>query len=219
MKFIDNQNRSKLNEGRNYGIGFAFCKKTEDTLETVDPISACKDYLSDRVFTEATGTEFSAYGLTCKKEGIFSDGRAYLVAAVLTRGARTQEPYPGYEDEIKAMEEGAGAMQLLMQKIEELLKVDSRTVITKIDDNKLMVEVPLFWVDATYLISLYSLILRNGVGYSGSDPIEYLRSVTSSDAYMMGTAMKKLERFIANGTPKQNWGEQRYWHNYGIIAF
>ena len=41
LKFVDKQDRKRLNEGRNHGFGGAFCKKKDDVIETVMPLSAC----------------------------------------------------------------------------------------------------------------------------------------------------------------------------------
>lgn len=49
-------NRTVLSEGRNYGLSFAFIKNnnknTKDKFDTVTPLSACKDYLNDFIFSE-----------------------------------------------------------------------------------------------------------------------------------------------------------------------
>ena len=51
IQIINKQCRSKLCEGRSYQMGFAFLKKLDNnTFETVQPISPCKDYLNDVIF-------------------------------------------------------------------------------------------------------------------------------------------------------------------------
>ena len=81
LKIIDKQNRGKLNEGRNYQMGFAFCKKVSNkVLETIQPISPCKDYLNDVVYSERTGKNVSAYGLNTSKLGLFDKKKKSILS-------------------------------------------------------------------------------------------------------------------------------------------
>ena len=55
MEIINNFDRLKLSEGRNFGIGFAFLKKiTNNKFETLNAFTACKDYLNDLIYVETT---------------------------------------------------------------------------------------------------------------------------------------------------------------------
>src|SRR5687768_15710647 len=96
LTLVDKQDRSVLCEGRNYGIGFAFCKRTGDVLETVQPVSPCKDYLNDVVYSEHSGQPFSAWGLRTSKKNIFyADEGAYVLFQVCKKGARGPTAYTG----------------------------------------------------------------------------------------------------------------------------
>ena len=84
-KLIDKQNRRTLGEGRNYGMGMACLKKDGDNFETVCPITACKDFISDVIYSELTGKPYYAYGLSTSKKDIFDykNDEAYFVFAIL----------------------------------------------------------------------------------------------------------------------------------------
>lgn len=219
---IDEQQRSKLSEGRNYGLGCAFAKRAGTVLTTVDPISACKDYLSDRCIVEIKGTPYSACGLTCTKQDIF-DTHAYLILSVLKQGRNLTE-YQDYHTDVKALAANTETMQDFINYFEKRLKLKDHTVIHKIDDNKYVAALPLFWCEATYLISLYALLLRVGMYYgkadaAKSDPMVFLKDHKGTDVYMVQPVIPKLERLLAGERFKQDFSVNMCWHNLGIVTY
>ena len=74
MTITEKHDRNVLIEGRSSGMGFAMLKKDKTNYETVNPLSPCKDYLNEVVFTENTGYPTKAHGLDYKEKlDIFKD--------------------------------------------------------------------------------------------------------------------------------------------------
>ena len=66
-KIKELQKRSKLCEGRNYGVGFTILNKKGSKFETYLPFTACRDYLNDFAYVESTKKEIgSIYGYNHK---------------------------------------------------------------------------------------------------------------------------------------------------------
>src|SRR5665647_1670734 len=91
-KLIDKGGRSVLNEGRSVGLGYGFCKREGDTFTTAMPITACKDYLNDQVYSEVTGIPARNYGFSSVRQDIFADGWGYLAMSVLPRKGSGNPP-------------------------------------------------------------------------------------------------------------------------------
>ena len=56
-KIKELQERSKLFEGRNFGVGFTILNKKGSKFETYLPFTACRDYLNDFAYVESTKKE------------------------------------------------------------------------------------------------------------------------------------------------------------------
>jgi len=219
MKIINNQNRSVLHEGRNYGLGFAFLRKIDDeTFETIQPISPCKDYLNDVVYSEATGKPFSAWGLNTSKQDIFDDGRAYMAISVCKMG-KSLSAYLGYDDELELMAKNGDNMAEFIHKIESKLGI-SKTKFTRVSDNLKLLDMDTQWVAATYLISLYALMLRVALHYNGGGVMTHMKEIESPDRMMLnGIKEKLLILFERKGNlPKQKMEHLSNVHDHGIVG-
>lgn len=217
---VDKQDRNKLGEGRTNGMGFALAKRNGNEIELVQPVSPCKDYLNDVIYSEATGKPFLAYGLATEKRGIFEGGNAYLVMSILNT-KHSSTPYPFMERDIAALENNFQNQQLLINWFEEKFGVAERTKIIKLQNNKFLAICPLFWTDATYKISLLSLLLRNAIFYKGGDPMEFLRNTKedAQDVYSIKGALDKIALMLGGFIPKQDLSTLKSVHNTGICGF
>ena len=174
-KVTDVCKRSVLSEGRNYQMGFAFCKEVKPgVFETVQPLSPCKDYLNDVVYSEHTGKPFSACGLKTKKHGLFEKDHATLAIKILNTQSGT---WPGsasvgsYEDNVKNLRTNYKNIETLLNYVEETFTDQGcldRTVVEESEDKEIfLVHAPLWWCRSTHLISLYSLFIRMGQFWNG----------------------------------------------------
>jgi len=221
MQIVDNQNRKRLEEGRNYGMGFAFLKQVAiNTYETVQPISQCKDYLNDVVYSEATGKRCEAYGLSYEKQGIFEGSHGYICFSILDyhSGDRYQHKQSEIENVTKNFKNIEG---LLNYYEDEVFGLDSFTEIEQVDTNMWFAKIPVFWCSATFLISLWSLLVRASIWYDGKkSPEEYLKGIQGPDAYNIPTALTKLPKI--NSETKQDMSQYQGntdVHNCGIIGY
>lgn len=223
--YVNNHPRRVLGEGRNKGLGFAFCKLItngeKNTLEAVQPISPCKDYLNDVVYSERTGKPFSAYGLNTSKNDIFNDKIGYLVMSVCKRGATIESDYDGYKSECELLNNNIPNLQLFINFFEEKFKVSGRTNLVKLADNLVLAELPLFWTEATYLISLFTLIARIGMFYKNGDVLDYFYTSkeNSADSNTANIVKNKINLMMAGNIPKQDIMNLTGVHNCGIMSF
>lgn len=219
FKLINKKPRSVLNEGRRQGLGAGFAKCKGDTLTMVGPISACKDYLSDQIYSEHTGKPYSACGYNAVKSNCF-DTHAYQVISVLKYGTHNPQVYEGYEKDVADLAANWQNMQKFLNHFEELLKVEGRTVIEKIDDNLYSVVIPLFWVQTTYLVSLHGLFLRVAIRWDGTgDPMKFAKGEHGMDTGYVRAALTKIDRLIKDGCPAEDWERGCTWHNEGITTW
>ena len=128
MKFINKQNRGILSEGRNHGMGFAFCKCDGETVETIMPISPCKDYLNDVVYSERSGQDSLNHGLKTTKLGLFEDKQsAYMVASICGRGAKKPAAYAGMDGDIELLNNNFKNIEKAINWMEDRLKLEPTT--------------------------------------------------------------------------------------------
>jgi len=216
-KLVDNKTRARLGEGRQQGLGFAFCKLDNGILETVGPIGPCKDYLNDQVYSEHTGKPYCRYGYKAVKTGCFTD-KAYLVIKVC-KATSDERDYHGYKEDREALQANHSNMQKVVNWFEEACKLADRTEIIKLDDDHYAVVSPLFWVSATYLISLLTLLLRASLKYDGKiAPRKFLESgeIEYMDMSYVSMALPKMDKMISGTIPKQDFSVITDWHNAGI---
>lgn len=221
MKLIDEQKRSKLAEGRNYGVGSGFAKIDGDNVITVMPITACKDFLNDFVYTENTNKPYKRHGFhTPYKLGVFNEEKkeCYLVFGVLKLGVYLGD-YNGYDRDCKTLESNYKNLEKFLNSFEEKFKLENRTEITKLEDNRFLAKVPLFWAKATYRISLYGLLLRVGISYTHGDVMDFLNNIDNNDIYAVKNVIPKIEMMCNGVIPEQDMNNLHDVHNCGIMTF
>ena len=216
-RLIDNQQRSSLAEGRQYGMGFAFCKLEGEVLTTVGPLSTCKDFLNDQVYSENTGKDYRRWGYCATKTKCF-DGAAHLIISVLAyKGGTT---YAHLERDKAALEKNWLMIQSGINWLEQELHQEGRTQIKPLGEGIFWVKAPTFWVESTYMISLLSLTLRYLLHYDGKTlPEDFLSkpSENMEDTEYMKTAMTKIKIMSKKGLPKQDFSVSIDYHNEGIM--
>lgn len=232
IELVDNQDRSVLSEGRSSGIGFAMLKKVnENTYETVNPISPCKDYLAEVIFTEHTGMPTSAHGLNYKKvHKIFEKPVSYLLIKNMgTKGGSFSvegKTFEIYSEEIK---KGYKNIENFINKFQQGFKNYIPCKIEPVDDTYI-VSFDTRWAASTFSISLLALLIRVGKSYETGDVDLYLDSIpnTNIDYSLMRTARKNTniilnekklptipEKHIKARKTSSSWNP----HNYGICGW
>lgn len=230
IKLKNNHNRSILSEGRSNNMGFAFCKLLNgDEYETIQPISPCKDYLNDVVFAEVTNKSISAHGLDLKgSQDLFKGNQAYMAISICPyKYDHTYNKKEFLEDKAR-LAKYHKHLESFINYFEELLGINiyDNTIISEIDDNLYLVELPLIWCDSTYMCSLYSLLLRAGQTFNDMtvDPFKFLEEgkCYKEDISLIKSALPKLRDIIKYGPLKQDFsnlkGDENT-HNLGIVAY
>jgi len=230
IQIIDNKNRSSLSEGRSYQMGFAFLKKTGDgKYETIQPISPCKDYLNDVIFAEHTNKPISAYG--CKldgKQNIFDEHFGYIAISICKYKYDSNYNGEKHQKDVERLKTNHKKLEYFMNQIEEYFDLDPyfNTMISEVSDNLYLVEVPLIWTNSTYMISLYSLLLRVGQFYEDTkeSPIKWLENFKAflDDVSLVKQSLPKLKDIIKYGPLPQDFSNLRgdsSTHNLGIVSY
>lgn len=217
---VDNQNRSKLGEGRNFGCGFAFAKREQNNIILVQPISPCKDYLNDVLYSNRTGKNYHAYGLSTKDEGLFKDKKGYLVFSICKQG-RELYKYTNYDRDYEMLATNYKNLEKFLNWFEKKLNLDDLTKIKQLEGNKFLAITPEFWTQYTYAISLYSFLIRAGMFYKEGEPLTFLKNFKedSGTSYMVNNVMPKLEKLMSGNIPKQDLSKLHDVHNMGIMTF
>jgi hypothetical protein len=225
VKIIEKCDRNRLCEGRNWQMGFAMLKKTaEDTYETVVPISPCKDYLNDVIFSEATGLPLQVYGASTKKTGIFeTEPMAYMGFKICPKfGSKT---YNGMEADILNLEKNIKNIETLINYVEEQFKLKERSTFHKAEEGHYLAIMPMWWVKYTYLISLYTLLVRMAQFWNGEGTAQqYLdKYSTPLDKSLWDGAKPAYKFILEDGLYKQDlskWKSTDSYtiHNCGIVG-
>lgn len=228
MKIKLKEGREKLSEGRNFGLGFAFAKLIEEGLQAVMPISACKDYLNDVLYTELTGKKLGTiYGFSYgdKKDIILKSGYAFLLFSVLDFSL--EKKWPIKDSYIKKFTEGIKNCQEFVNIFcREILQEEIDFKIVQNQENLFWCIVPPIFLTNTYGISLLTLLLRNGYKYQPGSPIKKFLEKPPNDDYTSDVYMlfdlckiineKNLAYFIRK--PQVNGLNIRDVHNNGLIS-
>lgn len=225
---INKNTRKRLNEGRDYQMGFAFAKKLDDeNYQLVQPLSPCKDYLNDVIFAEHTGKSIEVYGSISEKNDIFED-KAYLCFAIMPNKYDSLYNKTILPQDIENLNKRYVFIEAMIHNIEMLLGLKEKTTIFKVEENLYLAEVPLYWIQSSWTISLYSLLIR-AFQYTEEyvDPMEYLKAYPyNMEQMLVKNALPKLEDIIKNGIRKQDFStygdtnkSMSQIHNHGILAY
>lgn len=228
----ETKSRSVLSEGRNQGIGFAMLKKLSlNNYETVNPISPCKDYLNEVIFTENTGIPTKAYGLVYDKPNdIFKGKKSYLVFMNQKQmSGNFSVEYKTFEAYSKEIDENYKNIELFINNFQIKLGGFLPCKIRQAEDKKYLVIFDTKWCQSTYSISLFTLLLRVAKSYKGEDIIKFLTSLSAEniDKSLINTALPKIKVILDNKklptTPKLHVDSAKKgaWtpHNLGICSW
>ena len=224
IKVIDEYDRRNLSEGRDKGMGFAFCHKPEnDIAKTVHAISACKDYLNDIVFTEHTKKTMSAYGLTTTVGNIFKGtDKAYIAIKILAR--QNGDRYSTQDDDEKNLSDNYQNIYKFLNFFEDKLGIERSLIAPTQDPDTFLIEFSQAWSSYTYSISLFSLLTRLGQFYKGGDELKFVESYNSfqEDVYLAKQVYPKIVKLLdMGGLVKQDLSVMEpntKTHNFGIAA-
>lgn len=196
------QDRKKLSEGRNYGMGFSILKPLDNgDFETYNAFTACKDYLNDLVFVENYKKEiYKAHGYKHKLQNIFDD-KEYFYLAIGPINYSSGKNYEDYDKLLKLLYNNKNYISTI-NNIEDKFNIKNKTEIVKKDKitykngeigDVLVLKAPIYWVKYPHLISLYTILLRTLVNVrKNANLINKKKCFISSDNYLYTNISKKL---------------------------
>ena len=160
-KIKEIQNREKLSEGRNFGIGFSILKKIGlNKFETYMPFTACRDYLNDFIYVESQKEEIEKiYGYKHKLLNCFDNKRIFYLGVNALHYNKTSDKWKGYNECINIFKNNYKQLEKNINIIEELLELKIKSKIY-LDEDTLIVKAPIFWTKSAPLISVFTLFIR-----------------------------------------------------------
>lgn len=221
-KFVNEQDRSKLGEGRNFGFGGGFAKVDDKkhTITMAMPITACADFYAECIVAEYTGREWEKYGFAYKKQNIFENtDYAYLVCGILPYNKGGQ--YSNFDKDEKALETNYKHIQKFINWFEDKLNIKNKTEITKLSDNRFLFKFDLFWTQGTYRISLYKFLQRAPLYFEEKqEPLEHLDDLKTNERYAWTSIKPKLLDMLSGFIPEQVMKfDDPCPHALGIVLF
>lgn len=158
-KIKELQKRSKLGEGRNYGVGFTILNKKGSKFETYLPFTACRDYLNDFTYVESTKKEIGKiYGYDHKLLNCF-DKKNIVYFGVKALHRNDQGKYDKFDELQSKLIDNYKELEHFLNRIETDLDIKIKTKI-EVDEDTLIIKCSKFWVKSTPLISVYTLLIR-----------------------------------------------------------
>lgn len=224
VSIVDEHDRKKLHEGRTYNMGFAFLKKLKNNkFEAAHATSPCKDYLNDVVYGEYLNQAVGACGLSYEPQGIFDKKTSYMTMKMLPANNNSSYYRPGttLEKDIEMLEKNYKNIEKLINWVESKLDLPF-TKITIANDGFYLIEFSYYWSSQTYLISLYTLLLRMAQFYNGiNSPAEFLNEYKDPlDITLWNQARPRLFLLLHGLKPTQKFDPQTGGniHSEGILS-
>jgi len=234
-KIKELQERSKLNEGRNFGVGFTILNKKGSKFETYLPFTACRDYLNDFAYVESTKKEIGKiYGYNHKLLNCFDNKNIVYFGVKTLHYNKSNIKYDKFDELQNILINNYKNLQRFLNELENLLNIKVKTSI-KLDEDTLIIKCSKFWVKSTPLISVYTLLIRcyfNIESLENKSILEILQNnvpFINADSMMKKPCIDFYELYLNNKDKFINpdyesydlvkEGEPRLIHNFGIDGF
>lgn len=233
-KIKELQERSKLGEGRNYGVGFTILNKIGSKFETYLPFTACRDYLNDFAYVESTKKEIGQiYGYNHKLLNCFDNKNIVYFGVKALNYNKDSGNYDKLKELQNLLINKYENLQIFLNKIEIDLNIKVKSTI-ELDEDTLIIKCSKFWVKSTPLISVYTLLIRCYFNIETND-----KSITdilknnipfiNADSMMKKPCIDFYELYMDNkdkfinpdykGYNLEKEGNPGLIHNFGIDGF
>tara|TARA_R110000851_G_scaffold315229_2_gene477551 strand:- start:2437 stop:3243 length:807 start_codon:yes stop_codon:yes gene_type:complete len=161
--------RTILNEGRNFGVGFAYVTPVSEesitAFKTMQAFTACKDYLNDLVYVERHAKPLGkVHGFEHIYTGEFKDKDfvylGFKPVHYKPSGGSSMD-WTGFEKTTKSMKKNIGNLVTSINKLENLLDLSTdRTTFYGSTETEYVLSLPKIWVQRGWLTSLMTLWIR-----------------------------------------------------------
>ena len=233
-KIKELQERSLLNEGRNYGVGFTILNKKGSKFETYLPFTACRDYLNDFAYVESTKKEIGEiYGYNHKLLNCFDKKNIIYFGVNTLHRNNNNGNYEKFDELQNILINNYKNLQIFLNRIETDLNIKIKTSI-ELDEDTLIIKCSKFWVKSTPLISVYTLLIRCyfNTDLEGNSIVDILKNnvpFINADSMMKKPCIDFYELYLNNKSKFINPDYNGYGlvqenspeliHNFGIDGF
>ena len=233
-KIKELQQRSKLNEGRDFGVGFTILNKKGSKFETYLPFTACRDYLNDFAYVESTKKEIGKiHGYDHKVLNCFDNKNIVYFGVKALNYNNNNGNYNKFDELKNILINNYIHLEIFLNKIETDLNIKIKTRI-ELDEDTLIIKCSKFWVKSTPLISVYTLLIRCyfNTDLEGNSIVDILKNnipFINDDSMMKKPCINFYELYLKNKSKFINPDYNGYGlvkdnnpgliHNFGIDGF
>lgn len=233
-KIKELQQRSKLNEGRDFGVGFTILNKKGSKFETYLPFTACRDYLNDFAYVESTKKEIGKiYGYDHKILNCFDNKNIVYFGVKALNYNNNNGNYNELNKLQNILINNYIHLEIFLNKIETDLNIKIKTRI-ELNEDTLIIKCSKFWVKSTPLISVYTLLIRCyfNTDLEGNSIVDILKNnvpFINDDSMMKRPCIDFYELYLNNKSKFINPDYNGYGlvkdnnpgliHNFGIDGF
>ena len=233
-KIKELQKRSKLNEGRDFGVGFTILNKKGSKFETYLPFTACRDYLNDFAYVESTKKEIGKiHGYDHKVLNCFDNKNIVYFGVNTLHRNNNNGNYEKFDELQNILINNYIHLEIFLNKIETDLNIKIKTRI-ELDEDTLIIKCSKFWVKSTPLISVYTLLIRCyfNTDLEGNSIVDILKNnkpFINDDSMMKKPCIDFYEMYLNNknkfinpdynGYGLEHQGNPGLIHNFGIDGF
>ena len=233
-KIKELQKRSKLYEGRNFGVGFTILNKKGSKFKTYLPFTACRDYLNDFAYVESTKKEIGKiHGYDHKVLNCFDNKNIVYFGVKALNYNNNNGNYEKFDELQNILINNYIHLEIFLNKIETDLNIKIKTRI-ELDEDTLIIKCSKFWVKSTPLISVYTLLIRCyfNTDLEGNSIVDILKNnvpFINDDSMMKKSCINFYELYLNNKSKFINPDYNGYGlvknnnpgliHNFGIDGF
>jgi len=214
---VDFANRGPYAEIYTKGPLYSFLEEdTKGNLKSKHPSVRCKDFLTDIIWSETIKSKASIYGFTWENTGTFLKDTMII----------------GMDNEKNDVTEYAPSLMSLLNKLEERLGFDKKSVVEVDSTGKILViKFNVKWTKIPHLFSFFTLILRVGCSYDGSELESFFNSfaegkyktIGSNDVMYVRNAKSNITNLLKGIIREQKYENYTTIHNIhnnsGIVNF
>lgn len=194
MTKVEFAKRGGLAEIYSQGLEYSLLDKKKDKYVGIHTPVRCKDFLSDAYWSEHTNAkkDVTIYGFK------WTPG--------VEKSVFNETQHMGLYYEGKDLSDQASRLQEFLNKWEQMTGIPESKVEADDSGKHLIVHFNKEWTTQPIRVSLFTLLLRVGLGYDGSDVKKFMKAVSEkgnawgrNDGNYTKTAWPKLERIFKEG--------------------
>jgi hypothetical protein len=196
-----------------YSKGLTYSLLDENYKARHRPIR-CKDFFQDVIWGEQKKETASIYGFSWKGDGSLLTKKKLVI---------------GVKDEGKDIGEKAKNCQSLLNQFEKILKIPKSKCIPDSTGTAIATEFSIKWTEVPYIFSLFTLMLRAGLGYNNEPLEEFFTNAVKNQNIPMNdrnyinqglVKIKELLKGVKRPQTYEQYGSVSQIHNYsGIVNF